>query len=131
MRRRGNVVVAVAAGALLFVGLLALVVDVGSWTNDRLQAQAIVDVAAETALRRHPEDPAGDAARATCLMLFHDNQTAPYALELRSEGPGQLRVEVGLERPRLFSAYLSPRGVRLVVAAQALRDTSGRVRLAP
>lgn len=129
--RRGSVIVAVAAGALLFVGLLSMVVDVGSWYCQRIQVQALADVGAEMALRRFPANPAGTSARAFVLRLFQVNGLAPHALELGAEPEGGVRLQVSLEMPRYFSSRRGNRSVDLVVQAGARRSALGEVFLVP
>ena len=129
--RRGSVIIAVAAGALLFVGLLAMVVDVGSWYCDRIEVQALADAGAEMALRRFPDNPTGASAKSFVLRLFQVNGLHPHELEMVSDPGGGLRVQVSLERPRYFSARRGDRSVNLVVQSGARRGALGEVYLVP
>jgi hypothetical protein len=126
------VIIAVAAGALLFVGLLALVVDVGSWYSDRIRVQTLADVGAEMTLRRFPGSPAGPSARAFVLRLFQVNGLNPHRLDLepQTREPGLL-LRVSLERPRYFSSTRGNRSVNLVVSSRATRSALGEVYLVP
>jgi uncharacterized membrane protein len=128
--RRGSVIIAVMAGSILFLALLALVIDVGSWYCDRVQIQTLADVAVESALRRYPGATAGDASRSFMLSVFHSNGLAPHSLEVTKIGPNVV-LRVGVERPRYFSSRPDSHSVDLVVEARARRDGQGRVLLVP
>lgn len=129
--RGGSVIVAVAVSALLFVGLLALVVDVGSWYADRTRVQTLADLGVESVLRRFPGEPTGDSAKAHLLELFHVNGLRPHALDLAASGSSLLELEVAIERPRYFSSSRRLRSVNLVVQARAQRSALGEVALVP
>lgn len=131
-RRGGNIVILVAAGALLFLSLLALVVDVGGWYGDRAQLQTVADVVAQVVLRRHPEAPAGPGARGLAREVLKANRLAADRLEVRAlPGGAGVEVTLAMRRPRRFSRRKGLRSVEVVVRARATRDGRGFIALKP
>lgn len=129
--RRGNVMVILASGALLFVGLLALVVDVGLWYGSRSQVQTLADVAALEVLQRHPENPDSERARQTALAIFATNSISLRELTLRAQGSETLDLSVELPLERTFSRVFFKDRLSLRVSSQATRSDSGQVLLRP
>lgn len=136
-RRRGNVIILVAAAALVFLGLLALVIDSGSWYGTRVRVQAVLDLAGEAALARVGAEPRLDVARQRALrivkrtLIANDVATGGLTLKLRNEGKKRildLRVEGPLGRhfSRGPSAF-----VTLVVVSRVERGPEGALRLLP
>lgn len=131
-RRRGNIVVLVAAGALLFLSMLGMVVDVGGWYGDRAQLQTAADVIAQVALRRHPDAPTGAEARRLGEQILAVNGLDVQRFDLRLlPAGGGLEVSLGMTRPRRFTRRKSRRSVDLVVQARAIRDGRGDIALLP
>lgn len=125
--RRGNIVVAVAAGAMLFVGLLALVIDVGTWYIARARARVVVDLAAELALRRPASDPGEVARELAARNGFAEAQVT--ATRTRVGARDRLEVRLQARLSRYFSQ--GSQGPSLIVRGVAERDEAGRVFLRP
>jgi hypothetical protein len=132
-RRRGNIIVLVAAGALLFLSLMALVIDVGGWYGDRAQMQTVADVIAQVVLRRHPDAPGGSSARGLGREILKANGLKVDRFELRAlpQGTG-VEVTLSWRRPRRFSRRKGRvKSVDVVVQTRAQRDGRGYISLAP
>lgn len=131
-RRDGNIIVLVAAGALLFLSLMALVIDVGGWYGDRAQLQTVADVVAQVVLRRQPEAPAGPAAEKLARKILAANSLGVDRLTLRSLASGTgVEVTLGMRRPRRFSRRKGLKSVLVVVQTRATRDGRGYIALRP
>ena len=130
-RRSGNVIVVVAGGALVFLGFLALVIDVGCWYVRRAELEGLADLAAVAALRSGASDREGLSAR--CHEVFDANgATGVLAVGCESDGAG-VRLQLRYAEPgaRWFSAALTTDSLQISVAAAAERDATGRVRRRP
>ena len=132
LRRRGNIVVLVAAGALLFLSFMALVVDVGGWYGDRAQLQTMADVIAQVVLRRHPGSPAGADAEKLAREILVGNRLQVDRLSMRPlPSSSGVEVTLAMRRPRRFSRRKGLKSVQLVVQARATRDGRGYIALRP
>ncbi len=131
-KRRGNILVLVVVGAMMFLSLVGLVVDVGSWYNERAQLQALADLSVETLLRSYPEDPTGESARKLLRRILLANGVRPESasLQLRDGNQG-LRLHLMDLSPRRFTAGRGRGPQELQVMASALRSAEGEVALVP
>lgn len=130
-RRRGNVVVVVAGGALVFLSLMSLVIDVGTWYARRVSLQAVADLAVLAALRSGSSGRDELGARVTDAFRANGVETK-VAIGIEADDRALvLRVKVREPSARIFSIAVSSLPVAIAVEAVAERDPSGRVTLRP
>ncbi len=135
--RDGNVVVLVAAASMAFLGLLALVIDVGSWYGERARLQAVLDLAAREGMQAAwgaSEGTADERVRARVRRVLLANGIQGETLELHLTGDasgGRLELAVARRLPRVFSTVAGKGDVSLLVRSAAAGRKGEPIRLVP
>ena len=130
-KRSGNVMVILAVGALLFLGLLAMVIDVGLWYSERSQLQTLTDFCSIETLERFPANPKSKEAQSFVAKVFRLNGLSPQIIEVSSPKEDSVVIVCRLRLRKTFSAVFLKNPVQLKVTSRAERSELGQILLIP
>lgn len=126
----GHVLPLTAVLLTTLLGMVALVVDVGSWFQADRKAQAVADAAALAGAQALPHDPGGAVALAVAVAAENGGTLADVTVESVRRSDDTLGVRAEDEAPGFFSRVFGIETVQVAATAAARAAPLGSARWA-
>lgn len=118
---RGQAFVLVAVAMVMFMGMAALVLDVGNWFRDKRRLQGTVDAAALAGAQQLPDDSAGAQSQALSYANKNGGDVAGANIVITSQYQANDTISVSGQRndPGIFSKVIAIPGADITAKATA------------